>query len=376
MPLRLSQAIHPASMVWHWDEFLRRETPPSLEVVSQRHSSVIRGKRLLVTGAGGSIGSALAQTLAQAGPAELVLLDSAETALRKIAQTLEADNAVAVLASIADRAALDDLFSRHRPQIIFHAAALKHVPLGETTPFAVVNTNAIGTEMLAAAAAKHGCEQLIMVSTDKAADPLSLMGASKRIAELALIASRTKMRTAAVRLGNVLGSSGSVVPLFLNQIAYGGPVTVTHPEARRYFMTITEAVDALLDAISPTCASGLLAANPGAPIRIIDLAKYLIAQSGKPETQIIFTTLRPGDKLEESLLSTREIFSGNNHHQLRVIQSPAPEPVTLDVALRYLQRSIEQRDLQQMLDVTQHLVPEYKPSQLLREQFTDATVTA
>lgn len=376
MALRPNHANAPGASHLQWDQFLKRRTPPSLGTVSQRHREVIHGKRILVTGAGGSIGSALAQTLAQAAPAELILLDSAESSLYEITQKLESSNPIAVLVSVTDAAALSEVFCSHHPQIIFHAAALKHVPLMETNPFAVMATNALGTEALASTAAKHGCEQLIMVSTDKAADPLSLMGASKRIAELLLLTPRATMRTAAVRLGNVLGSSGSVVPLFFDQIARGGPVTVTHPEARRYFMTIAETVDALLTATSPTCSGGLLAANPGPSIRILDLAKHLISCSRKPETQIIFTALRPGDKLEESLLSTHETFAEDQQTSLRTINSPTPAPAALEAAMRALQKSIDQRDLQLLLEVMHRLVPEYQPSQLLRNQLTTTTVTA
>lgn len=350
-----------------WDKFLKRQTP-SLEAVAEKHRSTIRGKRILITGAGGSIGSALAKTIAQASLAELILLDSAEGALDETTRTIKPNKPTAALASITNAAALSEIFSSHRPQIIFHAAALKHVPLMEAHPFAAMATNALGTKTLAATAAQHGCEQLILVSTDKAADPASMMGASKRIAELVLLTSRTTMHAAAVRLGNVLASSGSVVPVFLEEIARGGPVTVTHPEARRYFLTIPETVDALLTAISPSCPGGLLAANPGPSLRILELAKYLIAQSNKPETEVIFTALRPGDKLEETLISTREAFAEHDQIPLRTINSSKPEPAALESAIHQLQESIEHRDLQLLLDITRHLIPEYQPSQLLLDQ--------
>ena len=180
----------------------------------------------------------------QSRAAEIVLLYAAEGALHEINQTLlDLDGPTAhtaVLASVCDRSAISDLFDQHKPEIVFHAGAFKHVPLMENNPFAVVANNALGTNVLAEAAARHACKQLIMVSTDKAVDPLSLMGASKRIAELVMLAPSTdSMRRKSVRLGNVLGSSGSVVPLFLSQIAQGGPVTVSHPDVHRYFMTIT-----------------------------------------------------------------------------------------------------------------------------------------
>ena len=359
-----------------WDNFLGRSTPPSIESESRRHHGALAGKRILVTGAGGCIGSALAQAIAHAGAREIVLLDTSESALYQLSESLlEIDAPVehtAVLASICDTTAIADVFRRHSPEIVFHAAALKHVPLMETNPFAVVANNALGTHILASAAEKHGCRQMMMVSTDKAADPISLMGASKRIAELAMLTPRSGvMRRSAVRLGNVLGSSGSVVPLFLRQIAHGGPLTVTDPRVRRYFMTLTEAVDALLRAVSPGCPGGLLAPDPalvGLPIRVLDLANYLVAASLRPEVPIVFTALRPGDKMEETLISTREAWAENRQGLLQTIITPMPDPDALDADTSRLRQAVERRDLQLLLDAVLRLVPEYQPSQLLREQ--------
>lgn len=356
-----------------WDEFLGRSTPPGIESVSQRHRDVLAGKRLLVTGAGGWIGSALAQAVVQAGARETVLVDTSEGALYEVAETLTEMGSAArfapVLANVCDLPAIAEVFARHKPEIVFHAAALKHVPLMETNPFAVLANNALGTQTLADAAERYGCRQMVMVSTDKAVDPLSLMGASKRIAELTMLVSRNGvMRRKAVRLGNVLGSSGSVVPLFLRQIARGGPVTVAHPDVRRYFMTLTETVDALLSSIAPECPAGLLAPYPGEPIRILDLAKHLIARSRKPEVPIVFTALRPGDKMEESLISAQETCAEGAHGLLRTIRGTLPEPDALDAAMSRLRQAVEHRNLGLLLEAVLLLVPEYRPSELLREQ--------
>ncbi len=354
-----------------WDHLLHRPTPPSLEAVALKHGSAIRGRRILVTGAAGSIGSALARTVALAGAAELILLDIAEAEVCALAHTLRA---AAVTASVTDSKALAESIHRYRPEIVFHAAAFKHVPLGETAPFAVVEANAVGTANLAAAAANHGVEQLVVVSTDKAADPLSLMGASKRIAEQLLLAEPKKICATAVRLGNVLGSSASVVPLFLEQISSGGPITVTHPQARRYFMTTEEAVAALLAAVS--CSSGLFAADPGSPVSILRLAQYLITRSNNPETKIAFTALRPGDKLEESLLSTSESFAQEANTPLRKIRSSIPNLAAIEAAMHQVKKSIFRHHLPQLIEAVQSIVPAYQPSHLLREQIRAQAVEA
>jgi FlaA1/EpsC-like NDP-sugar epimerase len=358
-----------------WDFLLQRGISQDIEAGSRGYRAAIAGKRLLVTGPGGWIGSALAEALALSGAREIVLLDTSETALYEVTQTLLETRTparhISLLASVCDGDALDDAFARYRPEMVFHAAAFKHVPLMETNPFAAIANNALGTRTLAAVAEKHGCERIVMVSTDKAADPISLMGASKRIAELALLVPRAgAMRRTAVRLANVLGSSGSVVPLFLRQIARGGPVTVAHPNVRRYFMTLPETIESLLAAIQPGCPGGLLAPDPGAPIRILDLAKHLIARSPQTETPIVFTALRPGDKMEETLIATGETCSEDRQGSLRIIRSPMPEPDIFSDAISQLQQAVEQRNLEILIESVLRLVPEYQPSHLLREQLT------
>lgn len=330
----------------------------------------LAGKRVLVTGAGGCIGSALAESIARCEAQELILVDASEGALYDIHQSVtdlqEAPSPTLVLASVCDPAAMDGLFVRHRPQIVFHAAAFKHVPLMESNPFAAVANNALGTQILAEAATKYGCEQMLMISTDKAVDPSSIMGASKRIAELILLAPRTESTCMkVVRLGNVLGSSGSVVPLFLRQIAHGGPITVSHPDVRRYFMTLTEAVETLFCALCSDSTTGLLVPELGEPLRILDLARYLIG--AEKEVPIVFTELRPGDKMEESLVSKNESYQNIVNRSLRTVHSPALSHEELSPLLDDLRKALRQCDLPFLLQAVQRIVPEYRPSLSLRQ---------
>ncbi|MEO6817248.1 MAG: polysaccharide biosynthesis protein [Edaphobacter sp.] len=356
---------HPASP--DWNAFLQRRASPEPRIERERLLAPLSERRILVTGAGGCIGSALAKAIAQSNASEIVLLDASEGALYEIQQTLSglkhAPPQFVVLASVGDSAAINRLFERYRPDIVFHAAAFKHVPLMESNPFAAVANNALGTQTLAGAAKKNGCEQLLMVSTDKAVAPSSIMGASKRIAELILLAPRpTRTCMKAVRLGNVLGSSGSVVPLFEHQIAQGGPVTVSHPDVRRYFMTLTEAVDTLLGALSSDSPAGISVPELGEPIRILDLAKFLIGQRQVP---IVFTELRPGDKMEESLISPSESYRSPFSGSLRAVDSPTLSSDELASSLERLRRAIGLYDLPSLLETVQRMVPEYRPSHSL-----------
>jgi FlaA1/EpsC-like NDP-sugar epimerase len=292
---------------------------------------------------------------------------------------------VTVLGNICDPYLLPALFQQYKPQIIFHAAAFKHVPILENNPFAAIANNALGTYDLAKTAASQGCEQMILVSTDKAADPLSLMGASKRIAEMILLAPQSGLaRRKVVRLGNVLGSPGSVVPIFLDQIISGGPITVTHPNARRYFMTDSEAANALLSAASSEFGDGVFVPQLGEPIRILDLAMHLIETHKQelhntPET--VFTALRPGDKLEEVLISQRESWgeeTSTNYEEntLRPVVSPAIPAKDLDNAMDDLRSSLQRRDLRDMLRTVLRLVPEYRPSEVISAQLNATAVGA
>ncbi len=325
----------------------------------------VAGQRVLVTGAGGFIASAMARILAASGAQQIILLEIAEQPLFEISTNLarqgHGDLCVPILGSVCDRALLTAIFDEHRPDLILHAAALKHVPLMERNPFAAVATNSIGTWLLAQIAADHRARQMILISTDKAVAPHSIMGASKRIAELTMLA---HPQFTTVRLVNVVGSPGSVAPLFAQQIASGGPVTVTHPAATRFFLTLDEVVALLVQAIADS-PHGILVPDPGDPIRIEDLARRMTSAGAETrEIPIVFTEPRPGDKLDESLISPRETYAANATPDLRNVISPAFHG--LDDAIRALESAIAVRDLALLLRLVERLVPDYEPSILLR----------
>jgi FlaA1/EpsC-like NDP-sugar epimerase len=272
---------------------------------------------VLVTGAGGSIGSELCRQISRVGPQRLVLVDNAENSLFEIRRELESDRhftrTVAVLADIKDATRMREIFAEHRPAVVFHAAAYKHVPLMEENAIEAVRNNAVATRIVAAAAGESGAKRFVLVSTDKAVNPATVMGASKALAEWAIEAAATRHPStvyATVRFGNVLGSSGSVVPIFRRQIAAGGPVTVTDPRMKRYFMTIPEAVQLIIRAGSMSVSGGeLFVLEMGEPVRIIDLAETMIRLSGlEPERDIAIEIVgaRPGEKLHEDLFNPYE----------------------------------------------------------------------
>jgi FlaA1/EpsC-like NDP-sugar epimerase len=352
-----------------WESFLRR---PPLVLDRATAASSLAGKRILVTGAGGWIGSALTKAIAGFAPGHLVLLEAAERNLYEIDAAVQrlpgSIRPTSVLGSVADRVVVEDIFCRFRPQTIYHAAAFKHVPLMEQNPFAAIENNTIGTSLLAQAAVKHHAEQLILVSTDKAVDPISAMGASKRIAELILLAEReTSTRMKAVRLGNVFGSEGSIVPLFRRQILSGGPVPVTHPDARRYFLTTEDAVTLLLLASSAETAQGILVPELGEPVPVQAVARHLIASvQGSGQPAIVFTQLRPGDKICEALLSGRESYVADAGSLLHSVASPALSAAVLDDVLTQLQQACQSRSLKRLLAAVMRAVPEYQPSALIQ----------
>ncbi|MGH9586758.1 MAG: polysaccharide biosynthesis protein [Acidobacteriaceae bacterium] len=319
-------------------------------------------KRIFVTGAGGSIGSALVQAIAKHGPSEVLLVDAAEQALYQIDRSLNAPHK-AILANVCDAIAVEEALERYRPHIVFHAAAHKHVALMEAHPFAAVENNTIGAFKLAQLALRYGVEQFILVSTDKAVDPAGIMGASKRLAELTVLAlqtSRTKIK--AVRLGNVYGSQGSVVPLFQEQIARGGPLTVTDAEATRYFLSLEQAAALLLFALSEEAPGAILVPEFNAPDRIEEIARRLILQSGsKPE--IIHTGLCSGEKLHERLYSDEEILLGEPGAALRPIHGPQISREEAEGTINALENAIRERSLSRMLDEIRRLIPAYRPSE-------------
>jgi FlaA1/EpsC-like NDP-sugar epimerase len=342
-----------------WRGFLaRRRLPsPSLDALDALHH-----QSMLVTGAGGSIGSALAQRLAALGPPGLVLLDSSESRLYKLQQEWVRQGLpgpmTPVLGSVVDRALLDEVFMRHKPRIVFHAAAFKHVPLLEGQPLAAIANNIFGTLTLMRIAVAHKA-RVVLLSTDKAAEPSSVMGATKRISELIVMASGGVV----LRLGNVLATRDSVTEGFARQIAAGRPLTITDPAARRYFLTVDEAVNMLLIAAAELEAPLLLAPELSAPHFITDLAHFM-AKALAPEraVEIDFTHPRPGDKEVERLWSAAETPRPAQTAGLLSIQSPLPPIEQLEDGLTGLRIAVDDRDLPAALTHLKALVPDYVAS--------------
>ncbi|SRR5579885_651300 len=332
------------------------------------------GKVVLVTGAGGSIGSALARHIALSHPRRMILLDISERNLNEVeaelSETAPTIPPVPILGDICDQELVNEIFSCYQPDVVLHTAALKHVPLMEKNPLAAVRTNVFGTATLARAAAQSGTSQLVMVSTDKAVVPASIMGVSKRLAELVLLRSATaETLMKCVRLGNVLGSDGSVGPLLLRQIREGGPLTVTHPEAERYFFTMSQAVSLILEASTLAQSGILIPAVIPKPLRVLELAGALIQQENLEHgnLQITFTGLRPGEKLSETFTFATETVRPTQIPGLFSISGPVPDPAQLDSASQKLCEAICQRDTNLLLRALCSVVPEYKPSDTLRK---------
>lgn len=306
------------------EDLLGRET---VHVDEQTISAYLKGKVVLVTGAGGSIGSALCKQIARFEPQEIILFDHNENDVYFLTIDFLTKyphiRFTTVIGDIKDVGVLKHAFSRYKPQVVFHAAAHKHVPLLEENPAAAVKNNVLGTGNLIYASHHYRVERFILISTDKAVHPSSVMGATKRVAEMLLQAKAKKSRTKfmAVRFGNVLGSAGSIVPLFLKQIEEGGPVTVTHPQAQRYFMSVHEAVLLVLQASVIGQGGEIFVLDMGEQIKIVDLAKELIILSGlvpEKDIQISFVGLRPGEKLKEELFLNRERDAATKYDKIFV----------------------------------------------------------
>ncbi|EJZ44047.1 polysaccharide biosynthesis protein [Leptospira licerasiae str. MMD4847] len=341
-----------------------------LEIESIR--SYIAGKTVLITGAGGSIGSELCRQVAVFNPAKMILLDSAETPLYEIDYELRKvfkDSGIqfrAVIADIKNPLRISSVFETDRPQVVFHSAAYKHVPMMEINPSEAVLNNVLGTKNLADISRHYGTERFVLISTDKAVNPVNIMGASKRVAELYLqaISQGTKTKFITVRFGNVLGSSGSVIPRFREQISNGGPVTVTHPDIIRYFMTIPEATQLVLQAAAMGEKEEIFLLDMGEPIRILNLAEDMIRLSGfRPYTDIpiVFTGLRPGEKLFEELLLDLEGIKKTHHPKIR-IAAPLEEgdPSSFQARFNALLEAAKSDREEEIFSSFKALVPEYK----------------
>jgi FlaA1/EpsC-like NDP-sugar epimerase len=306
-------------------------------------------------------------------PRLLILLDNSERNLHQIdlelATALDRSSYKFVLGDICDAKLLSEIFQRFRPEVVYHAAAFKHVPLMENNPFAAVRNNALGTASLARIAQAEGVSRFVMVSTDKAVNPISIMGASKRVAELALLRlNEAKNRMSAVRLANVLGSQGSVVPTFLNQISQGGPVTVTHQDVSRYFLTMDEAVELILLASGLEENGGIFVPEVSAPVKILDIALELINHApskSRKEIPVTFTGLRAGDKMSEEFLSQDESTEATVDPRLLRVKTRELPGDRLDVQLEDLSRWVDERNLTAMIETLCQIVPDYRPTDLL-----------
>jgi FlaA1/EpsC-like NDP-sugar epimerase len=317
----------------------------SVVLDEEKIRAFLSGKVILVTGAGGSVGSELARQVARFGPAELLLVERAEFALFEIEQELGRLHPnlkiIPIVADVGEEARVQSIFATHQPHVVLHAAAHKHVPMMEFNPAEAIKNNVLATRLLGEVAAAFGVEAFVLISTDKAVRPTSVMGASKRVAELVIqdLARRYPGRFLAVRFGNVLGSAGSVIPTFREQIRRGGPVTVTHPDMTRYFLTISEAAQLVLQAGSMGQGGEILILDMGQPVRILDLAVAMITLTGlKPfeEMPIVFTGMRPGEKLYEELGSLGEDITKTRHPKIFIGKLAAYSTEEVDRALRRL----------------------------------------
>ena len=333
----------------------------------QEISRFIEGKVVLVTGGGGSIGSELCRQIMRFQPEKLLVLDIYENHAYQLQMEFDQsypDNKLeVVIGSIRDMARLEHIFQCYRPSIVFHAAAHKHVPLMETCPGEAVKNNVFGTINVAKCANKYDAQRFVLISTDKAVNPTNIMGATKRICEMIvqILQKTSKTRFSVVRFGNVLGSQGSVVPLFLMQIARGGPVTVTDKQVTRFFMTISEAAQLALQAASFAKGGEIFVLDMGEPVKIYELAEKLIALSGyRPEDiKIEFCGLRPGEKLHEELFMNKEGFTRTKHQKIFVEQPIQEQPRRLQSLLNELSQAVKSDDEELIKDIVAKAVPTY-----------------
>lgn len=330
-------------------------------------SAGIHAKTILVTGGGGSIGAELCRQIARLQPARLIIFEQSEFNLYQIEMELRLLapqlQSIAILGDIRDAASVEEVFRRWQPQVVFHAAAYKHVPMLEYQARPAVTNNVFGTEVVASMADRFGAEAFVMVSTDKAVNPTNIMGTTKRVAELycQTLNAHSRTRYITVRFGNVLGSSGSVIPLFQRQIAAGGPVTVTHPDITRYFMTIPEACQLILQASVLGEGGEIFVLDMGEPVKIAYLAEQLILLSGKKpgdDIEIVYTGLRPGEKLYEELFHPSEKLLPTRHPKIRQAISRGHHKPALDAALLRLAQAIKATDDESLRAILDELVPE------------------
>ncbi len=363
----LGKQIRPVSL-----EDLLGRNPVQLE--QEKIASNMQGQGILVTGAAGSIGAELCRQIARFNPEFIVAFDIAETALFYLEKEFQEKFPEVALApeigSIQDQARLREVFTKYHPKAVFHAAAFKHVPLMESHPFEALQNNVLGTYLLATTAEEHGVETFVLISSDKAVRPTNVMGASKRLAELVTVGlqdSTTKF--VAVRFGNVMGSNGSVIPIFQQQIREGGPVRVTHPEMRRYFMTIPEAAQLVLQASVMGQGGEIFVLDMGEPVRIVDLANNLILLSGlKPgeDIQVEFTGLRAGEKLYEEIRLDTECMRPTHHPRIQIFAGVQLSPSQVAEKIHAIERIVRQRKIDWFVEFCKENVSDYQPSDAIR----------
>ena len=328
----------------------------------------LKGRVILVTGAGGSIGSEMCRQVCAFGPKMLLLVEQAENPLffieRELRQNFPTVAMQAVICDITDKSRVDQIFAEYRPEVVIHAAAHKHVPLMEANPGEAIKNNVVGTRTVADAADAYGVSSFVMISTDKAVNPTSIMGSTKRVAEMYIqdLNCTSKTRFVTVRFGNVLGSNGSVVPIFKQQIAAGGPVKVTHPEMRRYFMTIPEASQLVLQAATMGSGGELFMLDMGEPVKIVDLARELITLSGfrlGEDIEIEFTGLRPGEKLFEELSIEGEGMLPTKHPKIAILNTIFKDRKTLRESIEHLVTIAPSQDHKRIIEGIRRIVPEF-----------------
>lgn len=333
-------------------------------------SKYIKDKTVLITGAGGSIGSEICRQVVRMQPKKMLLLGKGENSIYEINQELQGTypeiKKVPIIADVRDRERIKGIMDYFKPQVVFHAAAHKHVPLMEYQPIEAVKNNVLGTKVVAEEASAHNVETFVMISTDKAVNPTSVMGCTKRVAEMFVQSMNavSKTRFVAVRFGNVLGSRGSVIPLFKKQIAKGGPVTVTHPDMKRYFMTIPEASQLVLQAGAMAKGGEVFVLDMGEPVKICDLAKDLITLSGLTpgvDIEIKYTGLRPGEKLFEELLSAEDGTEQTDHAKIFTARIKEVKKAQMDA---YVEELLGHTQEDEVVKTLQKVVPTYTPNRI------------
>jgi FlaA1/EpsC-like NDP-sugar epimerase len=367
------------------EDLLGRE---EIQMNNKQISQEINSKSVLVTGAAGSIGSEIVRQLIAYFPAKIILIDQSESGLFDLEYELSSliplnTELVVKIADVTDKTRLAAIFKTHKPAFVFHAAAYKHVPLMEKNPYEAVKVNILGTQILADLSAEHGVAKFVMVSTDKAVNPTNVMGATKRFAEMYTQSLNDvdgiNTKFIATRFGNVLGSSGSVIPLFKKQIERGGPVTVTHPDITRYFMTIPEACELVLEAATMGEGGEVFVFDMGESVKIVNLAKKMITLSGlrvERDIEIKYTGLRPGEKLYEELLNTDENTLPTHHPKILIAKVNSPSYVFMETQMQTIAQLLSASDANNLVSKIKEVIPEYKSNNSIFEKLDLKSATS